>query len=187
MRVNMPHKIPSAQQKGWQSNYPFCFAIAAASEGAFNMSLWSKFPLRKIKKGGVNLPLAFTQTTNVTLRPLFPDDSLPPAFCLCRKHFAVSRNKWYSCFICIEYAMRSKNIFLRHLFKFWKWFMTADICLSPNAFIKFVSYAMRKHNWRWLLMNWQKLPWRLISLLNLRGSFESLVFILKKVDYWVIL
>jgi len=93
MRVNMPHRIPSAKQEGWQSNYPFCFAITAASEGAFNMSLWSKFTLRKIKKGGVNLPLAFTQTTNVTWWPLFPDVSLPPVFASCRKHFAFSRNK----------------------------------------------------------------------------------------------
>lgn len=80
-------QIPSAKQKGWQSNYPLCFAIAAASEGAFNTSLWSKFALRKIKRGGINLPLAFTQTTNVTLRPLFPDVSLPPAFCLLQKAF----------------------------------------------------------------------------------------------------
>lgn len=80
-------QIPSAKQKGWQSNHPFCFAIAAASDGAFNMSLWSKFTLRKIKKGGINLPPVSTQTTNVTLRPLFHDVSLPPAFCLLQKAF----------------------------------------------------------------------------------------------------
>lgn len=80
-------QIPSAKQKGWQSNHPFCYAIAAASEGAFNMSFWSKFTLREIKKDGINLLLAFTQTTNVTLRPLFPDVSLPPAFCLLQKEF----------------------------------------------------------------------------------------------------
>lgn len=73
-------QIPSAQEKGWQSNYPFCFAIATASEGIFNMCLWSKLTLRKIKRGGINLPLAFTQTTNVTFRSLFPDASLPPVF-----------------------------------------------------------------------------------------------------------
>ena len=80
-------QIPSAKHKGWQSNHPFCFAIAAASEVAFKMSLWSKFTLRKIKKDGINLPLAFTQTTNVTLRTLFHDVSLPPAFCLLQKAF----------------------------------------------------------------------------------------------------
>ena len=38
------------------------------------MSLWLKFTDRKIKRGegGINLPLAFTQTTNVTLRPNLP-------------------------------------------------------------------------------------------------------------------
>jgi len=67
----MAHKIPSAKQKGWQSNYPFCFAIAAASEEAFNMSLWSKFTLRKIKKDGVNLPLAFIRPLMSHCGPFF--------------------------------------------------------------------------------------------------------------------
>jgi hypothetical protein len=80
-------QIPLAKHKGWQSNHPFCYAIPAASEGAFNISLWSKFALRKIKRGGINLPLAFTHTTNVTLRPLFHDVSLPPTFCLLQKAF----------------------------------------------------------------------------------------------------
>ena len=124
--------------------------------------------------GGINLPLAFTQTTNVTLRPLFPDVSLRPAFCFLQKAFCCEQEQMIPLLhLNWIWDAEKKHIFTSFI-QVLKWVYDSWHLLSPNAFIKFVSYALRKHNCGCLFMNWQKQPWRLILLLTFRYRASSI-------------
>lgn len=70
-------KIFNQARKMSRFVYPCVFATAITFACPFSMRFWLNFAFTKMKRGGINCPLAFIQNINIALLPLSPDVSYP--------------------------------------------------------------------------------------------------------------